>query len=135
LPNRNPELLILIPTINATVGRFFSYTVAEGSFVDPDKDALVYTLFMNTGKEKPDWVLFDPTIPVIKGIPPEEGEVHLKVVANDGREGKAESEIIIEVRPVGYSIVAKVFTVLIILAAIILVILIILIFTCLMKCK
>ena len=65
-PNIPPEAVLPIPDIEANVGQLFAYTVEEGTFIDEDEEELLYTIFPGAGLgELPNWITFDPTIPVV----------------------------------------------------------------------
>lgn len=135
LPNNSPTFKGSIPIVNATVGSFFSYSIVEETFTDPDGDELLYTLSLNNGEAFPDWISFDPTIPAISGVPTTDGEINLKIKAQDDRGGSTEGAVSLAISPLADTTTGRVWTAIIIVSVVVLVIVIILLTMCLLKCR
>ena len=84
LINRAPVLSNAIPDQIAAQGGAFNYTVASGTFTDPDLGySLTYTATMADGNALPAWLYFDSATRTFSGIPELLGTLSVKVVATD----------------------------------------------------
>ncbi len=64
----------------------FTFAIPDGSFVDPDGDAVSYSATLENGSALPAWLAFDPATLNFVGTPPQDfnGILSVKVTASDG---------------------------------------------------
>ncbi|XGW00908.1 MAG: Calx-beta domain-containing protein (plasmid) [Leptolyngbya sp. BL-A-14] len=89
--NAAPTIATQIADLSATGKAPFSYTVAAGTFVDPDGDALTYQATLADGSKLPGWLTFDPTTRTFSGTPSNAnaGTVAIDLTASDGNGGSS----------------------------------------------
>lgn len=83
--NEAPVLATPIANQNATEETAFSLTLAQGTFSDPDGDALTYSVELATGNVLPNWLSFDAVTRILSGTPDdaEVGVLQLSAIATD----------------------------------------------------
>jgi Ca2+-binding RTX toxin-like protein len=68
--NRAPTINANLPTLQASVGSAFNYTVAANTITDPDAwDSITYSVKMPNGSAVPTWLTFDATTRIFSGTP------------------------------------------------------------------
>ncbi|MEN9774099.1 MAG: hypothetical protein RL322_1169 [Pseudomonadota bacterium] len=70
----------------ALAGHYFTYTLPDDLFVDPDAEAIVYSVKQAGSAALPDWLNFNPSTRVLSGTPGDDdsGVLQLEVSASDG---------------------------------------------------
>lgn len=82
--NIPPYLRNKIKSQNGFVGKPFSFTVPDETFLDEDGNApLVYSASLTDGSPLPSWLSFDTTTKTFSGVPAEAGEFKILVIASD----------------------------------------------------
>lgn len=74
--NQSPGVLVPIPNQNATKGQFFTYTIPDITFRDPDGDALIFT-----SENLPAGLNLSGLI--LSGVPEQEGDYPITIIATD----------------------------------------------------
>ncbi len=101
-PVNDPPLLVIPLTPSLIANSYFdTFTLDENTFVDPDKDDLIYSATQANGEELPGWLLFDPDTLIFR-IDPNQAfgtEVSVVVVAQDGAEKVVSPAFTITVAP------------------------------------
>ena len=98
--NNPPVAANPIPDQTATTGSEFSYAFPENAFTDPDGHTLTYTaLQQGDDTALPAWLEFDAGTRTFSGTPPDgaEGQLTLKVTADDGNGGRVSDEFTLTV--------------------------------------
>ncbi|WP_275054605.1 calcium-binding protein [Comamonas testosteroni] len=68
--NHAPEVASYLPTLNATSGQAFTYTVAAGVITDPDPgDTITYSATLADGSALPSWLSFNSSTRTFTGTP------------------------------------------------------------------
>ena len=68
--NKAPVVNSSVPTLTASQGSAFSYTVAESTITDPDAwDSITYSVKMKDGSAVPAWLKFDSKTRTLSGTP------------------------------------------------------------------
>jgi len=73
-----------ISSVTTDEDALFNWTLPNNLFIDPDGDALTYTMMQNDGSALPDWLSFDGLM--LTGLPDNDsvGVYALQIVASDG---------------------------------------------------
>lgn len=83
----NPPPVLVIPLVDQSIfeGRPLNYVIANGSFVDPESEALTYTATLVGGASLPSWLNFNPTNQKFSGTPSHTdiGSLSIRVTAFD----------------------------------------------------
>jgi hypothetical protein len=83
----------------ATVGKEFSYTIPDSSFVDDDgNNTLTYSAALSNSNTLPEWLHFDPKTKLFSGTPGEVGNLIIKVIAMDSLKAFAECTFQLSIR-------------------------------------
>jgi Ca2+-binding RTX toxin-like protein len=84
--NASPVLAVPLPDRTAAEDTAIDFTLAAGSFTDPNGDALSYTARLAGGAVLPTWLIFTAATRRFTGTPPANfnGFVDVEVVASDG---------------------------------------------------
>ena len=73
-----------IPNQTDSVGRLYSYTFPDSTFIDDDgNNTLTYSAVLSTGGALPSWLGFNPATRTFSGTPPSAGTLNIKVIATD----------------------------------------------------
>ncbi|AHF69935.1 hypothetical protein PCH70_47820 [Pseudomonas cichorii JBC1] len=68
--NKSPVVNANVPTLTASQGTAFSYTIAENTITDPDVwDSITYSVKMRDGSDVPAWLKFDARTRTLSGTP------------------------------------------------------------------
>ncbi|RMQ42936.1 hypothetical protein ALQ04_100634 [Pseudomonas cichorii] len=68
--NKSPVVNANVPTLTASQGTAFSYTIAENTITDPDAwDSITYSVKMRDGSAVPAWLKFDARTRTLSGTP------------------------------------------------------------------
>lgn len=92
--NAAPNVANAISSQQATAGQSFEFTFDENVFSDPDGDSFTYRAELADGSDLPEWLTFDAESRMFTGIPPADlvgTTLSIKVIANDGNGGLAET--------------------------------------------
>jgi hypothetical protein len=82
--NTPPTVANPIEDQAATVGQEFSLSIADDVFQDADEgDTLTLTAGLADGAALPEWLTFDVSTSILGGIPPEAGELTIRLTATD----------------------------------------------------
>ncbi len=97
--NDAPYLASPIAVQRAAIGLTFRYQLPQGTFIDPDLDALSYTVTMADGTGVPPWLTFDRTTLTFSGTPTASdlGLIDLQIKATDTSGASASSSFKITV--------------------------------------
>ena len=89
--NASPYVAGAIAHQNATTGTAFTHTLAAGTFVDPNGDALTLTATLANGQPLPSWLTFNAATRTFSGTPPtaNTGTLLIAVTATDPSGAKA----------------------------------------------
>ena len=91
--NRAPVLALPIADRTINEDTPLSYTIAAGTFSDPDGDTLSLSATLGDGSALPSWLVFDADTGTFSGTPPKDynGQIALKVTATDGEYSVSDS--------------------------------------------
>ncbi|MBI5402250.1 MAG: T9SS type A sorting domain-containing protein [Ignavibacteriae bacterium] len=79
-----PYLNNQIPDQTDTVGRPFSFTIPDSTFIDDDgNNTLTFSATQGSGSALPSWLVFNPVTRTFSGTPTSIGSVWIKAVATD----------------------------------------------------
>lgn len=79
-----PYLNYQIPEQSDSVGRLYTYTFPDSTFIDDDgNNTLTYTAAQTNGSPLPSWLDFNPATRTFSGTPVTAGAVGIKVTARD----------------------------------------------------
>ncbi|MEX5575052.1 calcium-binding protein [Pseudomonas lijiangensis] len=68
--NKAPVVNASVPSLTASQGAAFSYTIAENTITDPDAwDSITYSVKMRDGSDVPAWLKFDAKTRTLSGTP------------------------------------------------------------------
>ena len=83
--NDAPLLNHALSNQNVVTDKAFSYVIPADSFVDPDHDALTYTIAMSDGSAVPTWLVFNAATRTLSGTPDKLniGTYAIRVTASD----------------------------------------------------
>lgn len=97
------------PTVTSTIGAqtaieggLFQFQFDSDSFSDADGDILTYRATLTDGNPLPDWLSFNSDTRTFSGIPSNNdvGAIAIRVTADDGNGGTAETSFVLEVENV-----------------------------------
>lgn len=98
LVNQPPKQLHSLTDQTATVGKPFTYAIPAGSFVDPEGEALTFTISgYNSNTSLPDWLEFDGLSNRLIGTPTEKDFIRVNVTAQDPQGLSATTDVTINV--------------------------------------
>ena len=100
--NRPPVVNKPIPDLlDAVVGRIFSFTVPENTFIDPDQDPLTYEARTESNDVLPSWINFDAGGRKFSGTPVNPGQSRFALFARDPRGGSANTTFSVQAQTAG----------------------------------
>ena len=84
--NREPFIVSGLQNQHVFEKSKFSYTISEGSYIDPDGDDLTYSASLYDGTTLPSWLSFDAVTKTLSGTPSNEdvSTIAVKITATDG---------------------------------------------------
>jgi hypothetical protein len=94
--NRSPVVAVALPEQTWAEGAAGAYTIAGGSFTDPDGDPLSYGARLSDGTALPGWLSFDAVGRVFTGTPPAgSADLTVRVTATDTRGAGVTADVVI----------------------------------------
>jgi Calpain family cysteine protease/Putative Ig domain len=78
-----PILVSQTAGVSVTTGKAFSYTVAAGTFTDPNGSALTYSATLSNGTALPSWLTFNAATDTFSGTPTTAGTTTVSLKVTD----------------------------------------------------
>lgn len=103
--NRVPQLASPLQEQAWAEGVPAAYTIASGSFTDPDGEPLSYSARLSNGSALPAWLSFDPAARVLSGTPPAgSDDLTVRLTATDPKGASASGDLLLRTPAVSQGI-------------------------------